>query len=180
MSLAEVPVWGRAQRLGHWSLAGCVLACLVLSEGGTWHLRLGYAALAIATWRTLRGLIGAPGERFSHFVRGPARTWAYWRALRHGLEPRHLGHNPLGAWMILALLSSTLLAGVTGALYNTDRFWGDALIYRLHQIGGWAFAVLVPLHLLGIALTSILQRENLVRAMLTGRKRPPGPGDVAP
>ena len=80
--------------------------------------------------------------------------------------------------MILALLASALLAGGSGALYATDRFWGDPVLYALHQFSGWAFAGLVPLHLGGVLLTSWLQRENLVVAMLTGRKRAPAPGDV--
>lgn len=174
-----VPVWGLAVRLGHWALAASVLACLWLHEGGPWHERLGYAALALAALRSGAGLL-APARhlRFAGFVQGWRHTRAYAAALLQRREPRHLGHNPLGGWMILALLASALLAGGSGALYATDRFWGDPLLYALHQVGGWAFAVLVPLHLGGVLLTSWLQRENLVRAMLTGRKRAPAPADV--
>lgn len=180
-------VWHLWLRLAHWALASSVLGCLWLHEGGTWHLGLGYLALALALWRTMRGFgrlrrWGDPcapaNERFAQFVHGPQATWDYARALLRGREARHLGHNPLGGWMIVALLGCALLAGISGALYNTDQFWGDATLYRLHQIGGWAFALLVPLHLAGVLLTSVRQRENLVRAMLTGRKRVPQPGDV--
>lgn len=176
---AQVRVWSVAVRAGHWLLAGSVLACLVLNDGGPWHLRLGWLALVVAVWRVLLGLVGPAADRFSHFVRGPSATWAHLVALRARREPRHLGHNPLGAWMILALLGAALLAGGSGALYDTDALWGDPTVYRLHQIGGWAFAVLVPLHLAGVALTSWRQRENLVAAMLSGRKRAPAPGDEA-
>ena len=182
---AEVTVWRPALRLAHWTLAASVLACLLLFEGGTWHERLGYTALAIAIWRVLTGWVGRRSAnpqqrhaRFASFVRSPAATLAYARALRHGTEPRHLGHNPLGGWMVLALLAAVLLAGVSGAVYVTDAFWGDAAVYRLHQLAGWALAVLVPLHLGGVALTSWLQHENLVKAMLTGTKRAAGPGDI--
>ena len=184
-------VWPWAVRLGHWALAGAVLGCLLLHEGGPWHERLGYAALALAGWRVGLGLMPRVGPRigprvgadathlrFAAFVHGWRRTWAYARALGSRTEPRHLGHNPLGGWMIVALLGAALLAGGSGALYATDRFWGDPLLYRLHQLAGWAFAGLVPLHLAGVALTSLLQRENLVRAMLTGRKRAAAPGDT--
>ena len=180
-------VWHLSLRLVHWALAGSVLTCLWLHEGGPWHLWLGYLALLLALWRTLRGFgrlrrLGdarAPvAERFAHFVRGPQATLGYARALLQAREPRYLGHNPLGGWMIAALLACALLAGVSGALYNTDAFWGDGTLYRLHQIGGWAFALLVPLHLAGVVLTSWRQRENLVLAMVTGRKRAAAPGDV--
>ena len=177
----SVLVWGPAVRLGHWALAGSVLACLWLHEGGAWHERLGYAALALAALRTSAGWWArAPQLRFAGFVAGWRATTGYAAALLRRAEPRHLGHNPLGGWMIVALLGCALLAGGSGALNATDRFWGDPVLYGLHRIGGWALAVLVPLHLSGVLLTSWLQRENLVRAMLDGRKRAPAPGDIGP
>ena len=175
-----VLVWGPAVRLGHWALAGSVLACLWLHEGGPWHERLGYAALALAALRTSAGWWArAPQLRFAGFVAGWRATAAYAAALLRRAGPRHLGHNPLGGWMIVALLGCALLAGGSGALYATDRFWGDPLLYALHRIAGWAFAGLVPLHVGGVLLTSWLQRENLLRAMLDGRKRAPAPGHMA-
>lgn len=177
--MATVRVWRLSIRLGHWALAGSVLACLVLYQGGAWHERLGYVALTVVVWRAATGLFGPAADRFSAFVRGPAATLVYAQAMRRGDEPRHLGHNPLGAWMILALLAAAGLAATSGAVYVTDAFWGDAAVYRLHQIAGWSLALLVPLHLSGVAMTSWLQRENLVKAMLTGNKRAATPGDLA-
>ncbi len=57
------------------------------------------------------------------------------------------------------------------------RFWGDPALYLVHQVSGWSFVLLVPLHVGGVVLTSILQRENLISAMFTGRKRAPAAGD---
>ncbi len=166
-------------RIAHWALAGSVLTCLWLHEGGPWHERLGYAALLLASARSGAGwLAPAPHLRFAGFVRGPRATWAYARALLARREPRHLGHNPLGGWMIVALLACAMLAGASGALYATDRFWGDPLLYALHQVAGWSFAALVPLHLGGVLVTSLLQRENLLGAMLTGRKRAASADDI--
>lgn len=172
------PVWSLPLRALHWALAACIGVCLVQHHGGTLHEALGYAALALAALRIAWGLRrGAGVAAFARFVHGPAATWAYARALRRGDAARHLGHNPLGAWMILALLATAVLAGGSGALFATDRFWGDPLLAELHFWCGWAFAVLVPLHLGGVALSSWRQRENLVAAMIHGRKRPAGPGD---
>ncbi len=174
---AAVPVWGLAVRVAHWTLAGCVLASLVLYQGGSWHERLGYAAGLIAAWRCVMGFRASAAQlRFGSFIRGPAVTWGYARALRRGREPRHLGHNPLGGWMILALLLAVSVAAGSGALYATDRYWGDDTVYAVHRAAGWLLAALAPLHVLGVAVTSWRQRENLVLAMLTGRKRPAGPG----
>ena len=175
----EIPVWSGPQRVAHWCLAASVATCLVLYQGGPWHERLGYAALAIAAWRILRGITGPRVERFASFVRAPAATLAYARALAAGTEPRYLNHNPLGGWMVLALLACALVAGASGALYNTDRFWGNAALYLAHQCSGWALAVLAPLHVCGVMAASLAQRENLAGAMVSGRKRAPGPGDIA-
>ncbi len=173
----EVRVWGWGLRLGHWALAATVLACLALYQGGPWHEGLGYAALALASariaWGFLPCRITGPHAAFAAFLRPPRATWAYARASLAGVEPRHIGHNPLGGWMIVALLACAVLAAGSGALYVTDRFWGVEWLYRMHQVSSWAFAALVPLHGGGVALTSWLQRENLLAAMLTGRK--PGP-----
>lgn len=182
MSSAAAPprvrVWSLAQRVIHWALAACVFGCLGSHEGGLWHERLGYAALALAAWRVWRGWVGPTPERFARFVRGPAATLAYLRRWWRHREERHLNHNPLGAWMVLALLASALLAAGSGALYDTDRFWGDPVVYALHQLSGWSFALLVPLHVAGAVVTSRRHGENLVAAMVHGRKRPADPSDM--
>lgn len=170
-------VWSLPIRAGHWALAATVIGAIVLHEGGPWHLRLGYAALALVAWRSLHGwLTRDPFTRFATFVTGPARTWAYARAVMARREPHHLGHNPLGGWMIVALLGAAGTAAASGALYDTDAFWGNAIVYTVHQVAGWALAVLVPLHVAGVLFTSRRQHENLLKAMLTGHKRDPDDG----
>ncbi len=176
---AAILVWPPVVRWGHWALAACVLGCLLLREGGAWHERLGYTALALALGRGALGWTSATHHlRFVAFVHGPAATWAYARALLVRREPRHLGHNPLGGWMIVALLVAVVVAGASGTLCTTDRYWGDEAVYAVHQVAAWSFAVLVPLHVAGVILTSALQRENLLRALFTGRKRAAAPGEV--
>ncbi|TMH74230.1 MAG: cytochrome B, partial [Betaproteobacteria bacterium] len=89
-----------------------------------------------------------------------------------------LGHNPLGAWMIVALLAMIALVAGTGWLSTTDRFWGVEWLQETHHLLADALLVLATLHVAGVAYTSLRHRENLVRAMITGRKPPPRAGDV--
>lgn len=179
----ELPVWDPLVRVMHWVLAGSVIAAFLLGDwlhrpDHTWHERLGYVALGTAALRIVWGLCGSRTARFASFVRPPAATAAYLRALLRGGEPRYLGHNPLGGWMVVALLANVLLAGGTGWLGTTDAFWGEPWLQDLHAASGQAFLPLVGLHLAGVAFTSWRHRESLVRAMLNGRKRAPEPGDV--
>ncbi|MEO6408065.1 MAG: cytochrome b/b6 domain-containing protein [Burkholderiaceae bacterium] len=168
---ATVLVWPAWQRLVHWALAASVLVALVTHEGGVVHEASGYAALALALARIGLGLAGPRAVRFASFVRGIDATLTYARAALAGSAPRHLNHNPLGAWMVLALLSLTALAAASGALYVTDRFWGAAWVIALHGAASWSFAVLVPLHIAGAIVTGHHERENLVAAMVHGHKR---------
>jgi cytochrome b len=174
-----VRVWDPLVRLAHWTLAGCVIACLWLREGGPLHEALGYGALASIGWRLVWGWIGPRHARFADFVRRPSTVLAYARGVAQGIEARHLGHNPLGGWMIVALLGCGALAGASGALYVTERFWGEAWVWRVHQVASWSFALLVPLHVGGVVLASRRHHENLALAMITGRKRAARSGDIA-
>ena len=163
-------IWPLWLRLAHWSLAAAVITALVTYRGGTLHEIAGYAALAIAAARVTAGLIGQPTVRFSAFIRGPRSTLAYVRDLLRGQSTRYLNHTPLGGWMILALLTCALIGGTAGALYVTDRFWGESWVIRLHAVSTWAFVALVPLHVAGVLHASRAHRENLIRAMIDGRK----------
>ena len=177
-----LPVWALPLRLAHWLLAASVIGCLLLHEGGRWHEALGYTALAVAALRLAAGLFGTPTTspaRFARFVAGPRATWSYARSVWAGREPRHLGHNPLGAWMVVALLANAIAAGLSGWLYTTDRFWGMAWLEKTHSAFGHALLPLLALHVAGVIFTSLRHHENLAAAMLHGRKRAPGPQDVA-
>jgi cytochrome b len=169
---SRVLVWPRWQRLLHAGLGSAVLVCLWTFEGGVVHEAAGYAAAALALVRLALGLWGPPAARFSAFLRGPRATLAYGCALVRGQAARHLNHNPLGAWMVLMLLLMAATAGVSGALYVTDRFWGEAWVIATHAASAWPLAFLVPAHLAGVWHASRVHRENLVAAMWHGRKRP--------
>ena len=173
---AEVRVWDLLVRVAHWTL--------VLSVAGAWltaelevetarrvHEWLGYTALAVIAVRLVWGWIGSAHARFDDFVRGPVKTIAYARSVIRRADARYLGHNPLGGWMVVALLVMVALAGGSGWLSVTDRFWGVEWVQELHETLANLLLVLAGFHIAGVIYTSVHHRENLVRAMITGRKR---------
>jgi cytochrome b len=175
-----VKVWDPWVRTGHWTLAASVAAAWLTREGwGAWHEWVGYAALLLVALRLAWGWAGPRYARFAQFVRGPRETMGYARAVLGGLERRYVGHNPLGAWMILALLAVTALASLSGWLYTTDAFWGDERVEDLHEALAMLLLALAALHVTGVVGASLRHRENLVGAMIHGRKRPPAGDDVA-
>jgi len=179
-SRADHPVWDPVVRIAHWSLAASIAgAWFTRSGGGAWHERLGYAALGLLLLRLIWGGVGPAYARFASFLRSPAATARYAASVMRGTDVRYLGHNPLGGWMIIALMLATAVAGITGWLYTTDAYWGDARMERVHDAAAVALLLLVALHVAGVVFTSIRLRENLVLAMIIGRKRAPGERDVA-
>ncbi|MBS0516937.1 MAG: cytochrome b/b6 domain-containing protein [Proteobacteria bacterium] len=172
-------VWGKPVRLLHWLLVLAVASAWFTRERlGPLHEWLGYAALVIAALRIAWGFAGDRYARFAQFVRAPRATLRYLREVVAGRAPRHLGHNPLGAWMIVALLSCVAALGLTGWLSTTDWLWGYAWLAELHAGLGWTLLALVCLHVAGVFFSNWQHRENLIAAMLSGNKAAPRDGDV--
>jgi len=168
-----VKVWDPLVRICHWILVLSVFLAWATQEGwGAWHEWIGLTALAVVAIRLPWGFLGTATARFAQFVRAPSETLDYARRVIAGNEERHLGHNPLGGWMIVLLLANVALVGLSGWLYTTDRFWGVKWVEELHEGLSHSLLILVVLHVSGVIFTSWRQRENLVAAMLHGRKRP--------
>ena len=167
---SDLKVWDPLVRLIHWSMVASVAVAWLVTEGRI-HDAAGYALLALIALRILWGFVGPDHARFASFVKTPRTVFQYAKQLYAGREPRHIGHNPLGGWMIIALLATGLAASLSGWLYTTDAFWGLAWVERIHVFFAELLLVLAALHIVGVVFTSFRQRENLIAAMLHGRKR---------
>jgi len=172
----RVKVWDPLVRICHWGVAAGVAASWwtsgMWSGQQRWHERVGYTIAALIAARLVWGLVGSRHARLTDFVVGPRRTLAYARRMLAGTEERHRGHNPLGGWMALALWAATAGTCLTGWLFTTDAFFGIEWVETTHKTLAWTVVFLVPLHVAGVVFTSLRHRDNLVAAMLDGRKRP--------
>lgn len=139
---------------------------------GALHQALGDTVLGLVAVRLLWGLVGSRHARFESFVPSPRRFIAYLRDLAAFRERRYLGHNPAGAAMIVALLVMLTATGATGWTLTTDAFRGSEALEDAHEAFANGTLTLVVLHVAGVLYSGLRHRENLVRAMLTGRKRP--------
>ena len=174
---AWVRVWDPVVRFGHWLLVSAVvIAWFTRHVGGSWHEIVGYVSLAVVGGRLLWGAVGSRHARFRDFLETPRDTLGYARQVWHRREPRHLGHNPLGGYMVVALVVTVIVVGASGWLYTTDRFWGIAWVEALHLWSTYTLFGLAALHVAGVLYASFRHRENLVAAMIHGRKR--GGNDV--
>jgi cytochrome b len=160
-------------------IGGVVAAWFTRHAPGRWHEWIGYTVLTALAIRLLWGFVGTPAARFLRFVRGPRATARYAVDVLSGRARRYLGHNPLGAWMIVALLLTLAVVVATGWMFTTDRWFGYGWVIRSHEIATWVLFALVPLHVGGVIHASRVHHENLVASMLHGYK-PAAAGDDVP
>jgi len=183
-------VWDAPLRFAHWALVLCVAGSWATHYAGAawsnWHARCGYAVLVLIVFRVAWGFVGTRHARFASFVRGPRRVIDY---LRSGQGAPVVGHSPLGALSVLAMLALLLLQAASGLCANdqiafTGPFYGwvsQATSHRLsslHQANSDWLLALIALHVAAVAWYGIARRRPLVPAMLTGRRPasevPPG------
>ncbi len=182
-----VRVWDGPLRLFHWTLVALIVAAYAtrkVSPDLIWHMRIGYAILILLTFRFLWGIVGSSTARFASFAYAP------WSAIRYGIDfalrrPRpYLGHNPLGGTMVFVMLGLLAAQAMTGLFTYDDHTELDggplaatvaestmALMTRWHI---WLFDILlivIALHVFSSFAYAIWKREDIVRPMVTGRKR---------
>ncbi|WP_309645650.1 cytochrome b/b6 domain-containing protein [Phenylobacterium sp.] len=178
----RVALWDLPTRLFHWSLVVAILvAWFSGGENMQIHVWSGYAVLGLLVFRLWWGVFGGSTARFSSFVKGPGATLTYLKTAGDREASHSGGHNPVGAWSVVAMIAVMLAVTVTG-LFASDidglnsgpmsylvdfdlsqRFteWHD-LVFRVLQ-------ALVALHLLAVAYYWLWKRQNLIGAMITGK-----------
>lgn len=188
---ATVAVWDLPTRIFHWLLPLLVLSAWVSyrfaeaigDETLIWHRWNGLTLLTLIAWRLIWGFAGPRPVRWVAFVHRPAHVLAYARGMIAGSAARYLGHNPLGAYMVIALIAALLsqaslglfatdeneLTG--GPLYRLVSEQGNASATRWHgRIFDYVLLPLIALHVASNMLHGLLKREALVSAMINGRK----------
>ena len=179
-------IWDLPTRLVHWAIALCFAGSWITAEAGLeWtqvHFRFGYCTLGFILFRLLWGLVGTTHARFSSFLRGPRAVWLHvqhlWRAPD---EPEAPGHNALGGWAALLLLSSLGVQAASGLFLNDDILYAgpynpSVSTYTagwLASVHHWNFRLLqalVATHLLAICWYQWRLRQNLLLPMLNGKK----------
>lgn len=189
-------VWDPFIRVGHWVLLAAVATALITrGEPELLHQAAGYVIAAYVVWRIVWGIAGPPNARFEGFLQSPIAAARYVIDLIRGKAQRHVGHSPAGGWMVLALLialSGTVMTGLAmenrvappallAPLISQDadevdesgRAGGEeeSPWEEIHEALANLVLALALLHVVGVAVASIAHRENLVRAMVDGKKR---------
>lgn len=175
-------VWDSFIRLYHWLQVGLIVACWRTAEEGEmeWHLILAACLMALWITRIIWGFVGSDTARFRQFVKGPAMVVAFARTLLAGKTVHQVGHNPVGALMVVALLvllavqwGTGLFASddilIEGPLYSLISEELSVLLTQIHHINFNVISLLVVFHIAAVVWHQ-LKGEPLVKAMITGRR----------
>ena len=182
---AAIPVWDLPTRLFHWLLVALVVVSFVTARiGGNampYHEWSGVTILALLVFRIIWGFVGSQPSRFRDFVKGPVAVWRYTKGIAKGNSVRYLGHNPLGGWSVLAMLLVVMLQACLGLFANDDIITEGPLflwvskatsdrLTRIHRINQYVIMGLTAIHILAVAFHFFIERENLLKPMITGTK----------
>ena len=169
--MKRILVWDLPVRLGHWLMVGGFALAWATGDSEKWrlvHVFAGSTVMAVAAYRLLWGIVGSRTARFAEFVRGPGQAFAYLKSLLLARPPHYAGHNPPAGLAIVLLLGLALASGASGWL--TYQEIGGEWLEEVHEFLTGLMLAVVGVHVLGVVVGSLAHRENLVWAMVTGRK----------
>jgi len=167
----RILVWDAPVRAFHWLMVLSFAGAYLTAESERWrlaHVTLGYTMAGLVAFRIVWGLFGTRHARFATFVRGPRAVSRYLGSLLQGRPEQHVGHNPAGALAIVALLS--LAIAVTASGWGTYNEVAGDWLEELHEVAANVMLAIVGVHVAAVLLSSWMHRENLVGAMISGRK----------
>ena len=182
-----VAVWDLPTRACHWLAVALIAAAYATVRLGwmDWHARVGDALLAVLLFRVAWGIFGGETARFSRFLTPPRLAARHLAHLFRREPDTELGHNPAGAWMVIALLALMLGQTLSGLYVGNDIADEGPLteivsaplanlIEAAHDRFLWdALPAAIALHIAAILVHAAIKRQDLVRPMFTGRKRLP-------
>jgi cytochrome b len=192
----EIKVWDGFVRIFHWLLVLLFITAYVTGdEKNNLHLYSGYAILGLIVLRIIWGFIGSKYAKFTNFIYSPTNTINYFKNIKNKNAKHYIGHNPAGGWMIILMIISLLIVIISGIKVDEiekrensanninitfinnayaddddenhaeEEFWEE-----IHEISANFMILLIILHVLGVIAASRLHNENLVKAMITGKK----------
>ena len=182
----SVPVWDGPTRLFHWGVVLLVFTSW-LTERESWmnaHMISGYAMFAALLFRLVWGFIGSETARFGHFLDTPRAAWAHLRGFARRAPDHEIGHNAAGGWMVLVMLAALAVQVGTGLCANDDVSvqgpladrvgpeWSDWFTH-VHAMTFTVIEVAILLHVGAVLAYALVKRQDLVRPMITGRKKLP-------
>ena len=180
---STVKVWDPFVRIFHWSLVLLFLIAFMTEDDSlNLHVLVGYAISLLIGFRLFWGWVGPHRARFLTFVKSPAVTIDYLRKMVSFRVPHYLGHNPVGAVMVIALLLSIALVSFTGMIIIASEghgplsgtffsSWQYESMEDVHEFFANLTLLMVIAHIFGVIFSSYLEGENLVKAMVTGQKK---------
>ncbi|WP_293626093.1 MULTISPECIES: cytochrome b/b6 domain-containing protein [unclassified Polynucleobacter] len=167
-----IMVWDMPVRVFHWLLVICFAGAWLSSESERWamiHYAFGYTACLLVLIRLVWGLIGTRYARFSQFLKSPKAVLEHFMAMLRGHPHHDVGHNPAGGLVMFALMLLILLIGLSGYL-SLKEFLGN-VASEVHEAVSGLVLGLVIVHIIAAVGMSLIERQNLVRSMVTGKKQ---------
>ena len=170
--MEKILVWDLPTRIGHWLLASAFIVSYLSGDSEEWrlvHVTAGFAMAGVLVFRLFWGMAGTRYARFKSFLFSPRQVFAYLGSLLKGKPEHWVGHNPAGSYAIYALI--LLGIAVVGSGWAVYADVGGEWLEEVHDALSYGMLGVVGLHVAGVAVSSRLHRENLVRSMITGYKQ---------